>query len=356
MTSTTAERHASWTITMLGDVLVWSPESAGAIRALEAAYTEALSWRLGEVLGAIAAHDRPRGDRLRAKVEEATDEALVRSLVLPATSRRLVTGLHDLSDIAEHLDAVLPEAVAPTDHPDYLGTVLGSVPVFSDQGDDPDLAQVCLEIDRLFGEVAQHCPAAVTYVRSVMRELHLGVDATRPSFFSNSPQGLIGRAVLTNPHLPMADGVVLVEAIVHEATHGFVGMSEAVGLTGGGDARWLLDDGPYDGISRVVSPWTGTPLDIPTYLHACFVWWGLLHFWSELAGMAVFDERRVRGRIVRAAKGFFHGALVSELEQHRTIVQPALLGVLASFGEAVDVLLAETGLDRILSGWNGGPR
>jgi hypothetical protein len=188
-----------------------------------------------------------------------------------------------------------------------------------------------------------------------MRELHLRVNPSADGFFSNSPQGFVGRAVLTNPHLDLVDDVVLAEAVVHEATHGFVGTSEAIGLAGHSidprwaDARWLTDDGPYDGVSRVVSPWTGTKLDLPTYLHACFVWWGLLHFWSGFAGEAGFDTRRVRTRILRSATGFVDAALATELAPFRDLLQPALFDAVCNFGHAVDGQLSATGLDRIIS-------
>jgi hypothetical protein len=350
-----AEPTVSWTISILGDVLSFAEEGGAPIRALENEYTEVLSARLGETIGRICASDRDAGESLAAKVDMATNDDLVGALLLPATSRRLVTRLHDLPDVAAHLGTVLPSMQRPEDRPGFLGTFLGDIPVFADPADQAILEPVRQRIDDVFRNVERCCPPAVVYVRAVMRELYLRIDPVAAGFFSNSPQGFVGRAVLTNPHIALVDDVVLAEAIVHETTHGFVGMSEAIGLAGHtGGARWLVDDGPYDGVSRVVSPWTGTKLDIPTYLHACFVWWGLLHFWSGFAGVTEFDTRRVRTRILRAATGFLDAALVTELSPFRDLLQPALFDTLCRFGHAVDGQLVETGLDRVISATKAG--
>lgn len=328
----------------LTDVLGWAEDPRPGVFDLRMRYAEALTVQLGRAIGRTLQHDPEHGEQLHARAGDLTPDDLVRRLRRPATARRLTTRLHTTEDVTAHLLGALAEPEV-TDGPGPAAYLLGSVPLHLDPPGDPDLLASAARVEHEMERLERVVPEAVTYVRAVMQELWLVRDDTKDGFFSNSPQGFIGRAVLTNPHLAMVDAVMLVEAVVHEATHGFVGMSEAIGLAGlDPGERWLLDDGPYDGVSRVASAWTGKPLDIPTYLHACFVWWGLLCLWSRVAGSATFDEGRVRSRLMRAASGFLDSALVAELRPHADLIQPALLRTLDDLGTSVDAALRTTGL------------
>jgi hypothetical protein len=334
----------------LADVLSWTEDPRPGIFDLRMRYAEALTVQLGRAIGRTLQHAPAEGEQLVARAGELAPEQLVQRLRRPATARRLTTRLHSVEDVTSHLLGVLAEPTEPTesavpDRPAPAAYVLGTVPLLLDPAGDPELVAAGERIEQEMRRLEEIVPEAVSYVRTVMQELWLVRDDTKDGFFSNSPQGFIGRAVLTNPHLAMVDAVMLVEAVVHEATHGFVGMSEAIGLAGLDPAeRWLLDDGPYDGVSRVASAWTGKPLDIPTYLHACFVWWGLLRLWSRVTGTGTFDEGRVRSRLMRAASGFLDSALVAELRPHAGLIQPALLHTLDDLGTSVDAALRVTGL------------
>jgi hypothetical protein len=337
----------------LADVLTWGGDSTATIATLQRRYVNCLSVCLGNKLGQLHALRPDMARQVLKALDQASNADLERALLLPATSRRMVTSLHDLNEVASHLVQVLPRPPAPDAHEHFLGWLLDSVSVFAEPRDE-GMEAILLRIGRLFERVRPHCGPSLIYVSMVMRELRLQIDSDLEGFYSNSPQGLVGRAVLTNPHLDLVDDVMLIESVVHEATHGFVGMSEAIGLSGVDPAAsWLLDRQPYDGLSRVVSPWTGKPLDIPTYLHACFVWWGLLHFWSDLSGAGVFDESRVRSRILRCAKGFRTAALIRELSPYRQIVQPALMECLNRLGRQVDAVLDDSGLEALVAEQRG---
>jgi hypothetical protein len=353
MTTTAASRHCGEPVDvapfrLLTGVLGWESDPGDAIRQLQGRYLEALLLDLERALAAAVHDDAGRGRALVAALGALPAEVLVAALCRPESARRLTTRLQTRADVTAYLERLAGAATEPDDPPEAL--LLGVVPVRFEPRGDPVLHEALARIERGLAQLAGLVPEAVDYVTRVMRELWLRRDPEKDGFFSNSPQGFIGRAVLTNPHLAMVDDVMLVEAVVHESTHGFVGMSEAVGLAGLDPAeRWLLDDGPYDGASRVASAWTGKPLDIPTYLHACFVWWGLLQMWSRVVGSGAFEEPRVRSRMLRSATGFLDAALVEELRPHASLVQPALLDELGRLGHSVDAALRATGLDAGLS-------
>jgi hypothetical protein len=319
----------------LAHILTWAADETEAMAARERRYLEALSTGLGHTVGLVHRADPEKGRELRTLVEQAGEAELVRILLLPATGRRLLTRLHDIDDIATYLRTAFTDARDPAADVGFVGSILGRVPVFAD--DVPAMERVRARIENLFAQAEKHCPPSASFVRAAMRELLLRTDPAMHGFFSNSPQGLIGRAVLTNAHLDMVDDVMLVEAVVHEAVHGFLDMCEAAGH------RWLLDQRLYDGLSRVASPWTGRRLDIPAYLHACFVWWGLLHLWSDLAGAGVFEAARVGGRMARAAEGFRGPKLVDELRPYRDAIAPGLLDCLTYLCRTVGDALAEIG-------------
>ncbi len=326
-------------------VLTWDDSAHGDFFArFEQRYMAALCHCLGVRLAQLRRAD----PRLAAEAEVALDalseEALAQFLLHPATSRHLVTSLHSLADVGAYLTA----ARAPT-FQGSSGHLLGCIPLREDYDDRPAGAALAVNVGALAQSTAALIAPVGTFWRAIMRELVLREDRSRPAFFSNSPQGYVGRAIITNGHLPLVDDTMLVEAMVHETIHGFVGMSEAIGLSGAAGARpWLLDRGHYDGVSRVTSPWTGTPLDIPTYLHACFVWWGLLHFWGRLREHDLCDSARKRSRFFRALKGFAGDAFVRELEPHRADISPQLMAVFAEMSDALAPVWREEALEQAL--------
>lgn len=336
------------TITLLADVLRWSEPPEPRIAALEGHYAGALGQRLGELLAAICRTHPALGSELLDGLQATDDNALRAKLLAPETSRRLVTRLHTDEEVRAHLRGVFGSGPGPTT-PAMLGFLGERIPVAADPADDGRLRSVLQHAQNAFSLVAQGCLPAAAFVRHVLRRLVLRSDASRDGFASNSPQGLVGLAVLTNAHLALVDDVVLAEALVHESIHGFVGMSEAIGLADPqAQGRWLADLRFYEGFSCTVSPWTGKALDLPTYLHACFVWWGLLHLWAILAGQGLFDERRVRSRLARAARGFVGQAHVQQLHPHSDALNPALLAAFNAMGREVNELVDATGLDALL--------
>lgn len=331
----------------LVEVLRWDTDGDAAFARLEARYLDVLGDRLGQALAAICRSDPATGRALAERVDAASAQDLRALLLAPATSRRLVTRLHGAGDVLDYVRTALGLLSAPEDAP--AGTLGDAIAVVFDPAGDPRLPAVLSHAQRALALVAAGCAPASAFVTRAMRRLVLRIDPTRDGFASNSPQGLVGQAVLTNAHLPLVDDVVVAEALVHESTHGFVGMSEAIGLAGRlPQELWLRDDSFYDGHSCTQSPWTGKALDLPTYLHACFVWWGLLHLWAALGGAGLFDERRVRSRLLKAARGFHGGALVREILPYRDRLNAGLVTAFEEMGAEVDALLAETGFDEVL--------
>lgn len=325
-------------VTCLPIILDWEGPIEGELDALETEYTDALYEQLGSVLGLLLGEAPDRARSVLAGLSALDRADFDRLLRRPETSRRLT--LHDRYPGSETL-AYLRAAIDAPRAAVADGPLAERLAATVDRGEVPEaLAASTVErLKRVAELAAVAVPGAMTMVLRCAREIHLRSDPSFGHFRSNSPQGRVGRLVFTN--CGDADDVELAEALVHEATHGLVGMSEAVGLVRGPPHAWLADPYPYDGVSRVRSPWTGTPLDLPTYLHAVLVWYGLLGFWTRVYPLGLLPEDRVRTRIQRALLGFVGGAAIAEIHPFRGIIAPELFDTLTRMSDAVNVRLEQ---------------
>ncbi|BBZ46465.1 aKG-HExxH-type peptide beta-hydroxylase [Mycobacterium parmense] len=191
-------------------------------------------------------------------------------------------------------------------------------------------------IDRItvaWEEITATSEAVADFVAKFVQVIVPRCDTARTRFSSGSYRQYIGRVVIGNPHAAGAGHVAHAEALVHEAIHALLYMALYPVSWGVRDPR------AYRPGERVVSPWTGAHLQLSSYLQACFVWYGLVHFW-DLArqGETFGDGDRARCRRDRALGGF---------------VGPPLLDLLGSDNRALiraDVVDAvESIQDRVLS-------
>jgi hypothetical protein len=97
---------------------------------------------------------------------------------------------------------------------------------------------------------------------------------------------------------------------------------------------WGLVDFHEEREPVLVSPWSGRDLPLSTYLHACFVWFALVHFWGRSLQKNAFPLESIAPRLARAVMGFRGTPLLSGLdERYRRTVLPAVR-------EAIDVMQA----------------
>jgi HEXXH motif-containing protein len=121
-------------------------------------------------------------------------------------------------------------------------------------------------------------------------------------FYSFSSCYSVGRIALVNPQLVSES--LIAEALVHEAIHAYLYMHDPTPL-------WGLKPNIREEPGSVRSPWTGRALPLCTFLHACFVWYGLFFFWGLVMCASPSDEARIR--IARASSGFMKGPLLDQL-------------------------------------------
>jgi HEXXH motif-containing protein len=135
---------------------------------------------------------------------------------------------------------------------------------------------------------------------------------------SSSSRLHIGRVIFPNGHI--MDGEGLADGLIHEAIHGALNTLEALGYV----------ENPSSASLRFRSPWSGNDLSVRTYLHACFVWYGLVYFWHFAMCRDTSPSTRVCELASRAIKGFRHGNPIDPLLPHAGPISRVWLEVAGS--------------------------
>lgn len=135
--------------------------------------------------------------------------------------------------------------------------------------DDTTRTIIFSALEASFDYIGQIVPAKI-FVTEWIRSISVQRQPTATPFLSGSRAELVGQAALANPH--RASILDLADALVHESVHAFLYALEYVEPL----YTTKRDRGP-----TVISPWTGRILSGHSYVHACFVWFALLNFWTR---------------------------------------------------------------------------
>jgi hypothetical protein len=174
------------------------------------------------------------------------------------------------------------------------------------------------------------------FVADFTRVLILQPDPEATRQFSSGSNGqYIGRSFVANPHLDGIYDELLADAIVHEAIHALLYMHER-------QESWITDESAFDVTPRIRSPWTGNLLPVRPYLQACFVWYGLLHFWSLALAAGRFERARVKEMIIRATVGFVGEPLTDRVQPWSSAISVDLLSAIQTMQARVASVFASS--------------
>jgi hypothetical protein len=172
------------------------------------------------------------------------------------------------------------------------------------------------KLEAALAALAATCPPAYQLVTTLTRVIMPRQDSVHPTFYtSGSIRTTIGRTALNNPHTPGVTIAQLVSSLVHEAIHAYLYIEER--------ARPLVTDWDRAFDTTAASPWTGTTLSLPTYLHACFVWYGLRALWRLPALVAYVGDETAHAERTKAERGFA-GGITRPLDAVHTLVAPRI--------------------------------
>ena len=112
-------------------------------------------------------------------------------------------------------------------------------------------------------------PSAAVFCRAFTSRVAMRLSDSA-GWSSASYRDAIGLTVLVSQEFRDVPVFRVADSLVHEAIHSGIHAMESIY----GD---FVEEGSDISID---SPWTGRRLSLDQYVHACFVWFGLLHFWS----------------------------------------------------------------------------
>lgn len=249
--------------------------------------TETVWTAMGDVAFSIAA----REDR-ESPSTVITSPRLYNGLVVDVASPFSWPEGHDSEDFVKHSDEEVSEIVSK-------------------------LTLAMRLIDGVSSEASQ-------VIRRYLKVVGLRRDRSSSHAYGSSSWGkYVGLVGLTNAHSRHCSVPQLANALTHEAIHSLLYVVEAA-------ANIRLDRAPDLRSRTIQSPWSGRYLPLPSFIHACFVWYGLYHFWS-LAGL---DDPAFRSLGARARSGFLESSLGAALSE-------AAPDVLEELVVAVDVMQDE---------------
>ncbi|MGO8938196.1 MAG: aKG-HExxH-type peptide beta-hydroxylase [Mycobacterium sp.] len=347
-------------VDLMPDVLRWEEVSQAGLDAVFDAYVAFvsqaldvafLSQALGHTLGEYERQESALARNLAAKLQTVPAPDFLRVVLAPEFTHRLLWPHPDrLQRICEFLDKALHaegvisgrEEAADCD----VWTALGDMKVLQSgeilRGvnipglppldlDSPNVTSAVrseefapdqfrllsnhvrpLVIDRMtiaWNEISATSKLVADFVAKFVQVIVLQNENTSTRHSSGSNGQYIGQVVITNPHSEYAGDIEIAEAIVHEAIHSLLFMALHT-------VPWGTDHNhTYATGVKIVSPWTGTPLDVEQFLQACFVWYGLLHFWDLALRVKTFKgSDKARSRLAEALRGFVGSPLLDNLD------------------------------------------
>jgi len=168
----------------------------------------------------------------------------------------------------------------------------------------------CAVVERLAeseAAVERTDPGVARFLQMFVKVLTLR-SSHHTRFECSSLTRFVGRALFYGVGWSEVSREELAESIVHEAIHACLLMAERSG--------WLGRDGGIFTLSReVISPWTGARIRPSSFIHACFVWYGLVNFWRLAVERGSFEQTSAEGRLWKAAGGFIRRAPSDCLEK-----------------------------------------
>jgi HEXXH motif-containing protein len=358
-------------IETMPDVLTWT-ETEAVFPVVFNDYVNLLSDALGLLLREAEQHAPHLARDVLQELESATDAGFLRVLLAPETSYRLIHRREPLEERAGFvLGALRIEAVRagqrlPQDCASEW-TALGDCGLTADAAwrDLPQLANglpfdtlschaaavdlggpsataprrpftpverdaVVAKLNAALSGIAKAGPVFRDFVRQFNIVLIAQIDRDDQNLFTSGSTGqYIGRSFITNPQKPSVRPIDLAEALVHEGIHSLLYMQER-------RVAWVHKQDLYDPLhARVTSPWTGSVLGVRPFLQACFVWYGLLHFWASALHNNAFNSRQVQGRMGIAVRGFLAGPLDRLLGDCRADIDPVVLTAIGTMQDRI---------------------
>jgi hypothetical protein len=148
-------------------------------------------------------------------------------------------------------------------------------------------------LNRTFNQISEVCAPAGELIKQYVKviiplKVKKGIGSTSQPRFP-------GRVLLRGTD--RCSAAALASALVHESIHQLIYVLEYAG------AFIMRDAEPRNNL-QIKSLWTGRDLELHSFLHACFVWYGLGKFWERAGNLDVFEKAEVDRELERSLRGY----------------------------------------------------
>jgi hypothetical protein len=210
--------------------------------------------------------------------------------------------------------ATIFDTESPTTGSGWIMKEMGSLVLYDDQ--ERSAATELMENSRL--RIAAFDPAVGALVACALGSIESGKSPSQQALFaSQSARRNIGLATLFNLHCGLSPVDQVVDALVHESIHSMLYKLELI--------HPFYTDQNAALYTKVASPWTGRILELHSFVHACFVWYGLLMLWSRASEPSSFGQQAKE----RARRGFLAAPLREAVAgEPAQAIHPEVYGVL----------------------------
>jgi hypothetical protein len=158
---------------------------------------------------------------------------------------------------------------------------------------EEEKAVVREKLDAAFNRIERVSEAAAYLIKQHVKVV-IPLKAAEGGYGSTSQPHFPGRVLLRGVDIcPLAS---LATNLVHESIHQVMYILEWGG-------PFFIED-PDARAARVRSGWTGRDLPLHSFIHACFVWYGLSNFWTRPAASEVFQAADAEKQLSRSMAGF----------------------------------------------------
>jgi hypothetical protein len=207
-----------------------------------------------------------------------------------AYRRAAPQGSWTLAFAAPVIDGYLPVDMRS---PAIKGTIPGV-----DCGADPISEEDQHGIFTLLGEshalIEQGAPNARQFLEDFARVIVACNCFADREFRSAGARLTAGRMVMINPLFALDKPELITDGLLHESIHCAIDHCEF--------AQPILKVIRTD--ATIVSPWTGKLLDLNTFIHASFVWYGLVNFWTMATANRASPTAGALEMLATARRGF----------------------------------------------------
>jgi hypothetical protein len=224
----------------------------------------------------------------------------------------------DTSYEAPRADRIVIDTRSPY-HAMHAAEQWGAIVAYSEQ----ETARLRESVEDVLAFVGGRSSVAFTTINECVR-VAAGLNTPEhPDIAAGaSTMSFVGRVSITNVRSDEWDRERWADTFVHEAIHSLIYKLEL--------AVPLYTDMAAALSVRAISPWSGRSLTVRSFVHACFVWYGLVHFWG-------LDAEGLRNPYyARALKGFTAGCPLENIDENGLAsIQPYVVDTIRDLYEKV---------------------